>query len=280
MAAGILVLSLLTTNPIWLLAVGALGVLGWAGFLYIDPLLARKVMALGSVVLYPVLGIIYVLQDQGRTLPAAVLALVKMSAISLLGALIMTGLLADKSFMLTLDIFSGVKLAHLLPLVLIPGYYFFKEPDPLKRSRAILNKPVQNKEVLVGLLIMAALAVYIIRTGNDAPQLVSSWETRLRAFLDGVLGVRPRTKEFLLGHPAMLALLYYGYDRRKIGILLLAIIGQVSLVNTYAHIHTPLLVSVIRSFHGLWLGIIMGLAVITCLQYLLKWLQVKGALDQ
>ena len=60
---------------------------------------------------------------------------------------------------------------------------------------------------------------------------------------DRLMGVRPRTKEFLLGHPFMLAVLYYGFDLRKSAVLLFGLIGQISLINTYAHIHTPLLIS-------------------------------------
>jgi len=81
--------------------------------------------------------------------------------------------------------------------------------------------------------------------------------------LDNLLGVRPRTKEFLLGHPLLLLLFYLGFrDNRFQPLLLAGVIGQVSLVNTYAHIHTPLLVSLLRSFNGLWLGIIGGLVLI------------------
>ena len=90
--------------------------------------------------------------------------------------------------------------------------------------------------------------------------------------------MRPRTKEFLLGHPAMLVLLYFGYDLRKIVVLLLGVIGQVSIVNTYAHLHTPLAVSLLRSFHGLWLGILLGVAAVILLNYLLAFLKKKGAL--
>lgn len=277
--AGILVLGFILKCELWIIVLGALAVFGWAGLLFIEPLLARKSFALMSVIIYPVISVIYILKEERRSLAEAVFALLKMSAISFIGAVIMTGLLADKSFMLTLDIFSGVKLAHVLPLIIITSYFVLRGTDPLTKIRNILDYPVQNKHVFVGLIVLAALAVYIIRTGNQAPQLVSSWETAFREMLDRVLGVRPRTKEFLLGHPAMLLLLYYGYDTRKIGLLLLAVIGQVSLVNTYAHIHTPLLVSLIRTLHGVWIGVIIGIAAIICLNCIIKWLQTKGALD-
>jgi len=54
--------------------------------------------------------------------------------------------------------------------------------------------------------------------------------------------------------------------------LLLGVIGQISLVNTYAHLHTPLLISLVRSFHGLWLGLFLGVAAILALSILNKWL--------
>lgn len=277
--AGVLALGFFLKRELWISVLGALAVFGWAGLLFVEPMLARKSFALLSVIIYPGISVIYIMREERRSLTEAILALLKMSAISFIGAVIMTGLLADKSFMLTLDIFSGVKIAHVLPLIIIAAYFVLKGTNLLTRIRNILDYPVQNKHVLVGLIVLGALAVYIIRTGNQAPQLVSSWETTLREMLDRVLGVRPRTKEFLFGHPAMLVLLYYGYDMRKIGLLLLAVIGQVSLVNTYAHIHTPLVVSLIRTLHGLWIGVIIGIAAIICLNCIIKWLQTKGALD-
>ncbi|MFZ5753319.1 MAG: DUF5693 family protein [Bacillota bacterium] len=255
----------------WGSLLGILALFGWAGILFLAPNLARKAMALAAVVLFPVLGTISVIREERRSLSQAVPALLKMSAISLIGAVIMTGLLSDKSFMLKLDQFVGVKLAHIAPLLIIPVYFLFRDTDPVKKAKELLDFPILLKHALAGVLLLAGLVVYIIRTGNDGTALVSSWEAMLRDMLDRVLWVRPRTKEFLLGHPAMLALLYYGYDLRKIMLLILGIIGQVSLVNTYAHIHTPLMISLIRSFHGLWLGIVIGIIIIVLVNYSLKW---------
>lgn len=274
---GLLLLNLFLPER-WTLLLGVLALLGWGGLLFVEPMLARKAFALSGVIIYPVFSILLFLREESRTLPRAILALLKMSGLSFIGAALMTGLLADKSFMLTLDLFSGVKLAHALPLVLVTAWFLlydtgFRARPILDRVKQILNLQVRNKHLLVGLVVVAALGLYLIRTGNDAPQLVSSWETSLRELLDRVLGVRPRTKEFLLGHPAMLILLYYGWSRSKLAVLLLAVIGQISLVNTYAHIHTPWLVSLTRTFHGLWLGIIIGVIAILCLNLILKYLR-------
>lgn len=270
-AAGVLILNRVMPWQ-WPLALGLLGVLGWLGLLFLSPVLARKAFALLGVVLFPVLGVMVLVREEGRDWKKAVLTLLQMSGLSLAGALIMTGLLADKSFMLKLDSFSGVKAAHVLPLVLAAVYFLYTKNAILKRTQDLLERPVLVKHLAAGALLLATLAVYIIRTGNEGTMLVSSWETTFRSLLDQYLGVRPRTKEFLLGHPAMLAVLYYGYDGRKLALLLLGLIGQISLINTYAHIHTPLVISLIRSFNGLWLGLLLGLALIAAVNLVLKWL--------
>ncbi len=112
--------------------------------------------------------------------------------------------------------------------------------------------------VLIGAFVLVIMVIYLLRTGNSVPELVSSWEIKLREGLEALLKVRPRTKEFLLGHPLMFLLLYFGYAQKRLPLLLLGIIGQISVVNTYAHLHTPpLRISLIRTFHGLWLGILL-----------------------
>ena len=76
------------------------------------------------------------------------------------------------------------------------------------------------------------------------------------------MGVRPRSKEFLIGYPFTLLLFWLGANRKNWLLTIPAIIGQVSLVNTYAHIHTALIMSMQRSFNGLVLGIAVGLLLI------------------
>ncbi len=272
--------AVLPKKLVW--AGGIVALIGWGGMLYLAPVLARKAFALLSVIVFPVIGITAVVgQEAGeekKGFKRAVVLLLKMSEISLVGAVIMTGLLADKSFMLKINGFSGVKLAHLLPLVAVPAYLLYEGEsgrEIFAKVKKLLQDPVLIGQVVGGMVLLAALGIYLLRTGNDSGVLVTSWEMKMRSLLDQVLGVRPRTKEFLLGHPAMLLLLYYGFDKRdlkKDALLLLGVIGQVSLVNTYAHIHTPLLVSAVRSFHGLWLGVLLGVCAIAVINLCLRYL--------
>lgn len=249
----------------WALPLLGAAVVVWAGMLLWQPVFARKLMALAAVIIFPTLSVLTFINKEGLSLRRAAGRLVLMSLFSLVGALLMVGLLADVSFMLKLDQFAGVKLAHVVPLG-IAGMYFgylsASGENVREKISNLLNRPILWGYAVVAGMLLLAVAVYVIRTGNDGVA-VSQLELQFRSMLDQMLGVRPRTKEFLLGHPAMLVLLYFGYrDNRFIPLLLLGVIGQVSLVNTFAHIHTPLVVSIIRFGHGLWLGIILGTAAI------------------
>jgi len=140
------------------------------------------------------------------------------------------------------------------------------------RLKKLLDAALPVKWAIMGLILLSLGIIYILRTGNEAVLITSSLEIKTRALLDLILGVRPRTKEFLLGHPLLLLLFYTGYrDHRFLPLLLLGAIGQVSLINTYAHIHTPLLISLQRSFNGLWLGILIGLCLILIFRFIRQW---------
>ncbi len=258
--------------------VGLVAALGWAGLFLLKLMLplAFKLMALSAVVIFPTLAVLVVLTEKGAaSVFAAISKLLQLSLVSLIGALLMVGLLADLSFMLKLDQFLGIKLAHVIPLLLLGFYYYFLQDrsDLSQRIKKILHAAVTYKYLLIiGFLLLAAL-VYLMRTGNEVAA-VSSLELRLRTLLGNILYARPRTKEFLIGHPFMLLLLYLGYQHRYLPLLFLGVIGQISLVNTFAHVHTPFLISLIRTFNGLWLGILCGVFLVI-LWRLYKYLESR-----
>ena len=128
---------------------------------------------------------------------------------------------------------------------------------------------VDVKYLALGALLIMVMYLYLVRTGNENTA-VSQWELTFRNILDKVLYVRPRTKEFLLGYPFLLLIYSYGYRDIFLPLLVFAAIGQVSLVNTFAHIHTPLAISLLRTFNGLWVGIVLGLLLLAAAFFLLK----------
>lgn len=247
-------------------SMGLAVVLLWAVLLLVDLSVARKGMALTAALVFPVLAVTVGVRKTGVTPAWAVVTLLSTSLISLAGALLMVALLADLSFMLKLDQFAGVKVAHLFPLLVLVGIFFFtSEPQERVyiRLKNLFQQPLRVGLAGVAVFVVLVGVIYILRTGNEGEVAVSSLELQLRNWLDNLLVVRPRTKEFLLGHPALLLLLYTGYrDNRYLPLLFFGAIGQISIVNTFAHVHTPLLVSLLRVGNGLWLGVLVGLILI------------------
>ena len=129
----------------------------------------------------------------------------------------MVGLLSERSFMVKVSAFMGIKAAHSLPLLAIAALYAmgaFGGPRPWlevrRRARQnleqVLGVRLQLWHLVVGCLAAVIVGLLLARTGNDPGVGVSGTELTLRNLLDRFL-VRPRTKEFLIGHPALLATL-------------------------------------------------------------------------
>ncbi|MGI9953207.1 DUF5693 family protein [Moorellaceae bacterium AZ2] len=263
-AGGILLLENLGfVRPAWFL--GALGLVGWLAALVLGyGLFMRKVMALGAAVVFPTLSLWWALV--GRRSPGLVPAIgiiLRTTFLSFLGGLLIAGLLSDTGFMLQLDRFTGVKAAFVLPLFIFAVAAVYKE-EKRNFTSVVKGWLQQNLTVLMLLVLAAAAAVFIVylsRSGNESIGLLPL-EGELRSVLERTLGVRPRTKEFLLGYPAFLWALMLPYRHRFLPLWLLALMGQISVVNTLCHIHTPLVVSLLRIINGLWLGLLVGMVTV------------------
>ncbi|MEW6540428.1 MAG: DUF5693 family protein [Bacillota bacterium] len=268
-AGGLLLWEMLRNSrlPGPALALPAAAAAAWLAVAFITEVnWAAKLAALAGVIIFPSLALVSVVREEGASVGASLVRFLQAAAISLVGAVYMVGLLSDTGFLIKLDQFAGVKLAHAAPLLLVIPYLAFRPRDGagwLERFRDFLDRPVLVKYAAVAAVVAAVGAVYLLRTGNEPALLVSSIELKLRSALDQLLAVRPRTKEFLLGHPWLLLLLFTGCrDARFLPLAALGLVGQISLVNTFAHLHTPLFVSAFRAFNGLWLGVALGLALI------------------
>jgi hypothetical protein len=101
--------------------------------------------------------------------------------------------------------------------------------------------------------------LYLLRSGNS---LSFAPDGALRDLLSQLFIVRPRTKEFLIGYPAfILAGLFYGevFHKARLWIWLsVSMIAPISLMNSFAHIHSPLFLSIVRSFNGWLLGVVLA----------------------
>lgn len=201
-----------------------------------------------------------------RPLRGAASGLATFVGVSAAGGLLVAGLLSDSLFMLRLEQFRGVKLAHALPPALVAVAVLRATGVGLAHAYEWARRPVRWIDAVAAVLLLAAGVYYVVRTGNEAGT-VSELERLARGWLERAMAVRPRTKEFLIAFPALAAGLYvriHGLERRWpllfAGLMAVAAIGSVSVVNSFAHIHTPLLITARREINGLALGLVTGAA--------------------
>lgn len=262
-----------------------LSLIAWIGMYVYDQILAMQLMALASVVEFPIIACLKLLPPkEDLSLPKAIVRMLALCAVSFIGAVLMVGMLSDKTFMLKLSSFVGVKIAHVIPLAVVPFVlYIVRAEKPLAFCKKLLDKALDYKWAIIFGVVAVALVIYVTRTGNESGE-ISGVEAWMRQFLNDTMGVRPRSKEFLIGYPATILYLMYAAKRPALWVLTIPlVIGQISLVNTYAHIHTPLLIALQRSLNGLILGLVVAVIAVLLVKLgirLFKWTTDKLAVRE
>lgn len=267
------------------LLTGTLGGFAWLQFAA-GLELARQAAALGAAVALPTLAALSALSWAGgrrepssRAALASGQALAIATCISLSGALLVAGLLSETRFVLGLAQFRGVKAMHVLPPLLVAAGLLWGSPvRTLSESWRRIRRGLQLHIPLWHFLWIGAVAalagVIVLRTGSDVLP-VPEVERWMRGALEAGLGIRPRTKEFLIGHPAILLavwLVLRGVGGAGLRALVAAVgsIGQLSLVNTFAHIHSPVAISLARTAYGVLLGVVVGAILIALADWTLR----------
>jgi len=211
-----------------------------------------------------------------RRLTMALALFATASVISLMSVPYVFGLLNNITYSLVLEQFRGVGLLHLAPIGLSALYVLlYTGESPLTNLRKLLNAKITVLWVIIAGVVGIVGMYYLSRTGNSGQ--VSSLERVSRVVLEDAFGVRPRFKEFMFSHPLFLLGLFLALRYRAAWVMfIIGSIGQLSMVDTFAHIHTPLYISLIRVLLGLGVGAIIGLVFIGVWQVLegvfKKWL--------
>ena len=263
-------------------------------------LLTRQLLALAAASVFPVLSMSYIMEiweknktsDNGlvKIICHAAWQLALAIALSLAGAAFLSGILTDTSFLLEIDIYRGVKLTFILPVVLTAVLYL-KRYDMLQvvgkgvksllaKLNSLLDTGLTFKHVAVLMVFLFVAFYFVGRSGHTGGVPVPAIELKMRAFLEQVMYARPREKEFMIGHPAffLTVLAVYKCAPRWWQFVLVcgAVIGQGSLVQTFCHMRTPVVMSFVRALDGYAVGIIFGIISIlgvSVLLYLGKKLQ-------
>ena len=285
-AAAVLYLSLIThrLQPRTLYALFAL-----LAFVFAAPILMgsgtkmRILAAFLSANLFPALAVIWQLDriramepdakaPLWRIIGTAAVALFVTGALSYIGAAYLSGALADVEYFLEFSIYRGIKLTFVLPIVLVAiafltRYDIFdgrmdEGQGVLAQMRQILDMPVKLKSLLIFVLVALAGVVFVARSGHTSGMPVSGLEIKFRTLLEQAFYARPRSKELMIGHPAfMLAALAWCRKWPTMllfALVLVATIGQGSMVETFAHMRTPVYMSFVRGIGGLVLGCGIG----------------------
>lgn len=251
----------------------------------------RVIAALASANFFPAIAVIWQL-DRIRAakadvkasllkiIPTAMLALFASGIISYAGAAYLSASLADTEYLLEVNIFRGIKLTFVLPLVLV-AIAFLQRFDifdgkmddtdgVINQLKKILDMPVKIKTLLgLGFVLIAGI-VFVARSGHTSGMPVAGAELKFRAFLEHLMWARPRSKELLIGHPGfMLAALAWWRQWPTMILFVLVIvatIGQGSMVETFAHMRTPIYMSFVRGLGGIGLGAIIGAVAMALVQ--------------
>lgn len=243
----------------------------------------RVAAALAAANVFPAISVLWILDKirqrvprQGagllRMIGTGVAALFVCGMISYVGAAYLSASLADTEYLLEVNIFRGIKLTFILPIILVAiGFlqrfdvFDGKMDDTegfLEQFKRILDVPVKVKTLLGLFLVLVAAVVFVARSGHTMGMPVSATELKFRAFLEQAMYARPRTKEFMIGHPAFLLAAMAWFRKWPTMVLfvlvMVATIGQGSMVETFAHMRSPILMSTARGLGGLVLGAGVG----------------------
>jgi len=174
-------------------------------------------------------------------------------------ACVLCAMLSGTDYYLNYTIFRGVKLTLLFPMAFsVPAgaiYIFGIKPIGLVDIKNALKENLQKIRlvhiILIAVVLLAA-GVYVMRSGNAK---ISNGENAVRNAIAAFTGARPRTKEFIIGWPALALFAYYSkHSCSKIAKWIFAVASSLifaSVINTFCHVFTDFSISLSRTVNGL-----------------------------
>ncbi|SHJ86236.1 DUF5693 family protein [Tepidibacter formicigenes] len=215
-----------------------------------------------------------------------ILTLVFACIISFIGVLFETSLLFDSKFLLEMDIFRGVKMSQIMPILFTVLIYIsifgYKRSEDKKGIYIDDIVKLFKEDIKVGHVIVLGIFVvggiiFIARTGHETNIKPSTMELLFRNMLEMILTARPRNKAFLMAHPALILMVYLAFKDQKwmvFPLSLAVVIGQSNMVNTFSHLRAPLYLSYARTNYEIIFGVVLGGIAITIIDFI--WRKLEG----
>ncbi len=205
-------------------------------------------------------------QKDKRSYPILLLqALATMLLVLFAGSMAMGTMLSGIDYYINNSIFRGIKLSLIIPVFYTAAVYYFmfmknSETDVASDIKKAFNAQIKVYWIIIAGAIMGVGIYYIIRSGNV--NSISRIEQAMRTATTELFAARPRTKEFLIGYPALVLLVYYvKYVDVHLVKWLLAIATSIlaaSVTNSFCHVFTNYTTIVQRTLNGLLLGIMVS----------------------
>ncbi len=203
------------------------------------------------------------------------------AAISLIGGIYIAAILGSTEFFMEYSLYRGVKATFVLPVLITVIAYLQRFPlwggrkletldDWKKFCTSFLNMDIKMYAIFAVGILAFATWIYIGRSGHTAGVPVPQFELELRRFLEDTMFARPRGKEFLIGYPAFMLAGYMILRKWPMVLQFICTIGAViaigSMVETFAHVRTPVIMSLVRGAGGMLLGILFGVFTIIAVE--------------
>ncbi|MDR7485631.1 MAG: DUF5693 family protein [Armatimonadota bacterium] len=265
----------------WVIVAAALCGTVAAGFTAFD-VLWRQVLALGVAAAGAAGAAVWALRPAGRPGSAPAIAgyltLARAVGLAAVTGFFVAALLSQWSFMLAFSTFLGVKAAHVGPVLLVALWLALDDRGPddwrtaIRELRAWISQPLRVGSALLALVVGVAAVMLLARTGNVSVPL-PELEQRLRTTLEEFLVARPRTKEFLVGYPALVlagTAASLGWRRLAVALALAGTVGTTGAINSFSHLHTPLVYTVWRTANALALGALLAVPGVVVLLWIAR----------
>lgn len=225
-------------------------------------------LALTAALIFPVIGFGH-LSEKLHSLGLA-------TVISLAGAALLSAVGSDREAMMALTPFAGVGATLVVPPALFIFHYALRYRLPREWVVDFWHTPIRLGNVVILFIGLAAVGLAFLRRGNFPILPATEAELTVRSWLNSLF-VRPRFKE-LLGHPtAVVALTNPKWAAWiKAGLLTGGVVAQASILNSFSHYHTPLVISLQRTIIALIIGTVIGLVIVPLARLLVgftrRWL--------
>jgi hypothetical protein len=270
--AGLVLLALMYPG-VWgvLVTLAVLALSFFAGRLDWDTL------ALAAALTFPVLGYGH-LKENVASLGVA-------SLISLAGAALLSAVGSDRQSMLSITPFAGVGATLVVPPALFLFHYALRYRRPAQWVTEFWHTPIRIGHVTLIFIGLAAAGIILLRRGNFPVIPATEAELAFRSWLNNTLVVRPRFKE-LIGHPmAVLGLTNKDWPGWIKAVLLTGgVVAQSTILNSFSHYHTPLIISLQRTLIALGLGLVFGFVLLPLSRFMVvlvrRWLSSADTLTK